>query len=90
MKKFFVLFAVLAGLSIIWTANAQTPTPTINGTPPPFTFTGAVTQTGQNFNFTGGSGTFNALSGDCTSTATGGATTCLKSNGVAFASGVIQ
>ena len=52
MKKFFLL-AAIAGLSINWTV-AQTPTPTINGTPPPFVFTGAVTQTGQTFNFTGG------------------------------------
>ena len=52
MKK-LLLLAALAGLSINWTV-AQTPTPTINGTPPPFVFTGAVTQTGQTFNFTGG------------------------------------
>jgi hypothetical protein len=51
MKKFILLLVL--GLSINWTAVAQTPVPTINGTPPPFTFTGSVTQTGQNFNFTG-------------------------------------
>ena len=33
----------------------------------------------------GGSGTFNALSGDATSTATGGATTVLRINGTSFA-----
>ena len=55
MKK-TILLAVLFSLSIIRTTLAQTVTPTINGAPPPFTFTGAVTQTGQNFNFTGGGG----------------------------------
>ena len=79
MKKFLTILGL--GLSIIWTANAQTPTPTINGTPPPFTFTGAVTQTGQTFNFMGGSGTFVTLSGDATSTSTGGATTVVGING---------
>ena len=47
---------------------AQTVTPTINGTPPPFTFTGDVTQTGQNFNFTGGGSFSTITSGTNTST----------------------
>ena len=54
MKKLFIFLAVLASLSIFRTASAQTPSPTINGTPPPFTFTGpGVSQTGQTFTFTG-------------------------------------
>jgi len=61
MRKLFLALVVLFSLSINWTAFAQTPTPTINGTPPPFTFTGAVTQTGQNFNFTGGGGSTGAV-----------------------------
>jgi len=85
MRKLFLALAVLFSLSINWTAFAQTPTPTINGTPPPFVFTGAVTQTGQTFNFTGGSGTFVTLSGDATSTATGGATTVVGIEGHAIA-----
>jgi hypothetical protein len=65
MKK--IILALLAVSSIIWTASAQTPTPTINGTPPPFVFTGAgVSQTGQTFTFGGGSGGGN-LSGTLTS-----------------------
>jgi len=84
MKK--VLFIATLCLSIIWTTQAQTPTPTINGTPPPFIFTGSVTQTGQTFNFTGGSGTFNALTGDASSTSTGGATTVLGINNTLLSS----
>ena len=49
MKKILVLLGMV--MSIIWTASAQIPTPTINGTPPPFIFTGNVTQTGQIFDF---------------------------------------
>lgn len=65
MKKLFLL---LTFLSIIWTAaSAQTPTPTINGTPPPFTFTGAgVSQTGQTFTFSGGGGVSLIASGTST------------------------
>ena len=54
MKKLSIAIAVLACLSIIRTASAQTPTPTINGTPPPFVFNGAgVSQVGQTFTFAG-------------------------------------
>jgi len=52
MKKFLLLSALC--LSIFRTASAQTPTPTINGVPPPFIFTGpGVSQTGQTLTFTG-------------------------------------
>ena len=51
MKKLLLLAALC--LSIFRTASAQTPNPTINGVPGPWTFTGSVVQTGQNFNFTG-------------------------------------
>jgi len=55
MKKFSLLLALVC-LSIIRT-TAQTPTPTINGTPPPFIFNGSgVSQVGQTFTFGGGSG----------------------------------
>ena len=57
----------------------------INGVRGPYTFTGAVTQTGSTFNFTGGSGTFVTLSGDAISTATGGATTVVGIEGHAIA-----
>ena len=52
------LLVVAAFLSIIWTASAQVPSPTINGTPPPFFFSGlGVSQSGQTFTFSGsGSG----------------------------------
>ncbi len=56
MKKVFAI-ATLLVLSIFRT-TAQTPTPTINGTPPPFIFTGSgVVQTGQTFTFASGGGT---------------------------------
>lgn len=55
MKKSFITLGFC--LSIFWTASAQTPSVTINGTPPPYTFTGDVTQTGQTFNFSSGTAT---------------------------------
>ena len=72
MKKLSIAIAVLACLSIFRTAVAQTPTPTINGTPPPFVFTGAgVSQTGQTFTFSsGGSMTWPALPGIAACTGT--------------------
>jgi hypothetical protein len=54
MKRLALILAF--AMSLMWTTDAQAPAPTINGTPPPFLFTGAVTQTGQTFNFTGGGG----------------------------------
>ena len=70
MKKF--LFLASFGLSIIWTASAQTPSPTINGVPGPFIFTGSVTQSGQTFTFS----------------STGGVTSvsCVTANGVSCSS----
>lgn len=54
MKKLFLL---LATLSIFWTASAQQPATYINGTPPPFIFTGGgVSQNGQTFTFSNGGG----------------------------------
>ena len=52
-KTFCILFLLLLfGFRIM----GQTPSPTINGTPPPFVFTGGgVSQTGQTFTFTSGS-----------------------------------
>jgi hypothetical protein len=51
MHRLSIALVVLLSLSLIRTVSAQTPVPTINGTPPPFTFTGSVVQTGQNFKF---------------------------------------
>ena len=70
MRKFLVFIA--ASLSIIWTASAQTPSPTINGVPGPFIFTGSVTQSGQTFTFS----------------STGGVTavSCVTANGVSCSS----
>lgn len=55
MKRTAVL--LLASLSIYWAAEAQTSHTTINGTPPPYVFTGGgVTQLGSTFTFSGGAG----------------------------------
>lgn len=57
----------LASIVVLLTTlglSAQTPSPTINGTPPPFTFTGGgVSQSGQTFTFSGGSGSGTVQSG---------------------------
>jgi fibronectin-binding autotransporter adhesin len=76
MKKILALLGI--GLSIIWTAAAQTPNPTINGTPGPFTFTGSgVSQSGQTFTFSssGGGDVITSPNSTLTVGGTSGATT---------------
>jgi hypothetical protein len=99
IKKLFVLIA-----SVLFTISAFAQTPvigpvglsgvlSINSSTGNFTFTGSgVSCTGTTCTFTGGSGSFTALSGDAHSTLTGGATTVTGLNGVqlsALASGIL-
>jgi hypothetical protein len=89
IKKLFVLIA-----SVLFTISAFAQTPvigpvglsgvlSINSSTGNFTFTGSgVSCTGTTCTFTGGSGSFTALSGDAHSTLTGGATTVTGLNGV--------
>ena len=72
MKKFLSIVGL--GLSIIWTAGAQTPSATINGVQGPFIFNGGgVSQSGQTFTFTGGSGTVAIGNGGTGATTAAGA-----------------
>ncbi len=78
MKKLLAL-PILLGLSIIQTALGQTPSPTINGTPPPFTFTGAgVVQSGQTFTFGGGGSSGFPITLGSTSVAASSTTTSIS------------
>jgi hypothetical protein len=53
MKKYFLPLLLLC-LSIIWTADAQSPSTSINGVPPPYVFNGpGVSQSGSVFTFSG-------------------------------------